>query len=107
LADHKHARSEASHYEKRGYSDWRNNPFLINPGYARIDLQSYNPKFVIADWLFFRLAALESLDVAPAIPAFFALPAKKIAASYFHKSHVVRLYKKLMHNPLSFNTQYS
>jgi len=42
--------------------------------------------------LFFRLAALKSLDVAPAIPAFFALPAEKIAASYFHKSHVVRLY---------------
>jgi len=47
---------------------------------------------VNADLLFFRLAALKSLDLAPAIPAFFALPAEKIAASYFHKSHVVRLY---------------
>jgi len=38
---------------------------------------------VNADLLFFRLAALKSLDLAPAIPAFFALPAEKIASSYF------------------------
>ena len=44
------------------------------------------------DTALFRLAALKSLDVAPAIPAFFPLPAEIIAASYFHKSHIVRLY---------------
>jgi hypothetical protein len=38
------------------------------------------------DLLFFRLAALKSLALTSAMPAFFALRAEKIAASTFHKS---------------------
>jgi hypothetical protein len=44
------------------------------------------------DLLFFPLAALKSLAVAEAMPAFFALRAKKIPASTLHKSCLGELY---------------
>jgi hypothetical protein len=53
------------------------------------------------DLLFFRLAALKSLALTSAMPAFFALRAEKIAASTFHKSCLGGLYVLGTHVPFT------
>jgi hypothetical protein len=48
------------------------------------------------DLLFFPLAALKSLAVAEAMPAFFALRAKKTPVSTLHKSCLGELYNPII-----------